>query len=324
MSTLITGGAGFCGINIAHELLSRGDTVVLFGLESVAGAALEALNSLPGRLHQCIGDVRDSAALSSTLTQYKIEYIVHGAAITAALEREKTQAATIMDVNIGGTIQVLEAAIRHNIKRVVQLSSGAVYGASVKQEGWLDPDLDAPVPDSLYGISKMASERIGLRYRATRNVDIVVLRLGVVFGRWEYDTGMRDTLSIPLNLSLLAESGGEARFLSSLPNDWVYATDVAQGVRKLLDAPQCQRGLYQVATGKKWSAVDWCQRLQSIYPKFQYQVVTSIDQANVGVPAPTPRPPFTIKHLINEHHYQPRYLEEDAFNDYIAWRELVA
>lgn len=292
MATLITGGAGFCGINIAHALLARGDTVVLYGLESVSGAARDSLHSLTGTLHHYVGDVRDANALSKALAQYQVKRIVHGAAITAALEREKTQAATIMDVNLGGTIHVLEAALRHNIQRVVQLSSGAVYGASVKQSGWLHPDHDAPVPDSLYGISKMASERVGLRYRNTRNLDVVVLRLGVVFGRWEYDTGVRDTLSIPLNLCLLAESEQEARFTSSLPNDWVYASDVAQGVCKLLDAPHCERGLYQVATGKKWSAEDWCQRLQGLYPKFRYQVVDDTTQANVGVPAPTPRPLF--------------------------------
>lgn len=323
MTTLITGGAGFCGINIAHALLSRGETVVLYGLETLSGAPLATLQALPGTLHQSLGDVRDAEALSQAITQHNIQRIVHGAAITAALEREKTQAATIMEVNIGGTIQVLEAALRHGIQRVVQLSSGAVFGATVKQDGMLDPDHDTPVPDSLYGISKLASERIALRYRQTRDLDVAVLRLGVVFGRWEYDTGLRDTLSIPLNLSLLAEAGQEARFIRSLPNDWVYASDVAQGVQKLLAASQCQRGLYQVATGKKWSAAQWCERLQSVYPNFRYQIVDNIAHANIGVPAPTPRPPFAIDHLVNEHHYQPAFMEEAAFNDYIHWRQSL-
>lgn len=324
MTTLITGGAGFCGINIAHLLLGRGDSVVLYGLETATGAALAALEGLPGTLYQRIGDVRDGEALASAISQYQVQNIVHGAAITAALDREKTQASTIMDVNIGGTIHVLEAAVRHNIRRVIQLSSGAVYGASVKQDGWLDPDLDAPVPDSLYGISKLASERIALRYRHTRNLDVVALRLGVTFGRWEYDTGVRDTLSIPLNLCLLAESGQDARFIDGVPNDWIYASDVAQGVRRLLDADQCQRGLYQVATGKKWSVMDWCQRLQQAYPDFRFQQVHDISQANIGVPAPTPRPPFSIRHLTDEHQYQPQFMEDQAFEDYIAWRRTLA
>src|SRR5690606_20984117 len=181
--------------------------------------------------------------------------------------REAQEAHTIVAVNLGGTIQVLEAAQQHGIRRVIQLGTGAIFGSSVKQGGALDEDLDIPVPDSLYGITKYAAERTGLRYRETRGVDLVVARLGTCFGRWEYDTGLRDTLSIPLHLTRLAEEGGRAVFCRELPNDWVYAGDVADAVTRLLEAPSLSRPLFNLSSGQVWSAVDWCERLAAVYPR---------------------------------------------------------
>jgi nucleoside-diphosphate-sugar epimerase len=323
VSVLITGGAGFVGLNIAEQLLRQGQDVVSYGLEAPPAAALRAFESLPGRMSVLVADVRDRAPLLQALRDHHVDRIVHGAAITASLAREAQQAALIAAVNFGGTIEVLEAALAHGVRRVVQLGSGSVHGASVKKDGWLDEEADLPVPDSLYGITKYAAERTALRYRATRGLDVVVARLGVVFGRWEYDTKVRDTLSIPHTLAQLAEAGQQARFGRQLPDDWVYATDVADAVLRLLGAPATAHGIYQVATGARWSAARWCERLRQAHPGFSYQVVDDVSDANVGKLAPVPRPPFSIARLQADTGYQPRFLEAEAFEDYAAWRQAA-
>ncbi|WP_414475494.1 NAD-dependent epimerase/dehydratase family protein [Microvirga sp. M2] len=320
MTVLITGGAGFLGLNIAEQLLTAGASVVSYGLQAPPAWAMDRLGALPGRMAVKIGDVRDRDALVETMREHRVRRVVHGAAITAALGREAQQASLIAAVNFGGTIGVLEAALQCGAERVVQLGSGSVYGASVKQEGSLDEDADVPVPDSLYGITKYAAERAALRYRATRGLDVVVARLGVVFGRWEYDTSVRDTLSIPLVLMQLAEAGGHAAFGRTLPADWVYACDVADAVIRLLNAPSVPQPLYHVGSGQRWSAITWCERLRHIYPFFSYEVVDRPDEANVGRQAPVPRPPFSIKRLQADLGYEVRYREAEAFADYLAWR----
>lgn len=323
MSIMITGGAGFVGLNIIEHLLDDGHDVVSFGLEPPPPAFLAAVSGKPGSVHAVVGDVRDADALRNTMSSYGVRSLIHGAAITAGLQREESNPQSIAEVNFLGTLQVLEAARSQGVGRVVQLGSGAVFGRSVKRDGYLDEVNDTPVPDSLYGITKYAAERLGVRYRDTGRLDLVVARLGTCFGRWEYDTGVRDTLSIPFHLTRLAEQGERAVLFDSLPDDWVYASDVAHAVAGLLFATSLPAAVYQVSAGMRWPAIDWCAKLKHTYPQFQFEVSNDRNKANIGVAAPTPRPPFSIERLKNDTGYVPRYLLPEAFEDYMLWRRLA-
>lgn len=323
MTIMITGGSGFVGLNVAEALLSRGGDVLLFSLASPPAAALSALGHGPGRLTVLEGDVVDRPGIVAALREYRVTRIVHGAAITADAERERVAARRIAEVNVLGTIEVLEAALAAGVGRIVQLGTGSVFGLAGTAAPLLDECAVAPVPETLYGITKYAAERIGLRYRALRGLDVVVARLGVVFGRWEYATGVRDTLSIPLQLTAIAESGGEARFPDELPDDWVYATDVAHGILALLDASAVRRPLYHLASGTRWSVVDWCNRLQREFPRFRFAQVQNAADCNVGRSTPRPRSPMSIAAIQQDYGYKPVYMMDQAFEDFIAWRREV-
>lgn len=319
MTTLITGGAGFVGLNVARYLLLSGEPVVIYDLGDIKPDAHADLESETGSLSVERGSVLDKSRLSEVIAKHSVDWLVHGAAITAGLDRERRQAIEIFEVNTLGTVNVLECALSAGIKRVVQLGTGSVFGASVKQEGVIDEGQDAPEPDSLYGISKYAAERVALRYRKTRALDVVVLRLGVVFGRYEHDTGLRDTLSAPLTLGKLALTGEHAAVYAQMPDDWVYATDVARAVGLLLDAVETTHTVYQVASGKSWSVGEWCEKLQQRLPTFSYELVTQQELATVGRVTPTRRPPFSIARLQQEFDFQPQFSLDAAFDDYMAW-----
>ena len=308
-ATMITGGGGFCGLNIAEQLLGQGRRVVLYGVDEPPPQALAALRTLPGVLLVEQGDVRDQAALEQAMARHDVDELVHAAAITASLQTEQRVAARILDAALGG-----------GVRRLVCLSSGVVFGSSVKKEGLLDEDRDIPVPESLYAISKYAAERAALRYRQSRGQDVVVLRVGTAFGRWEYSSGVRDTLSVPYSLWHMARQGKKAVFTEDLPSDWVYGGDVARAVSLLLQASSCRHGLYQAATGSAWSVQHWCSLLHKAFPAFSYERASHQDQANVGVPAPTARPPFSIARLEQEFGYKAQYREQAAFDDYMQWR----
>ena len=81
------------------------------------------------------------------------------------------------------------------------------------QHEWIRLDGD----EATVGITKYAAERTAVRYRTRRGLDVSVARVGVAFGHWEYDTGVRDTLSLPLQLLQIARDGGTARFRRGLP-----------------------------------------------------------------------------------------------------------
>lgn len=318
MSVLITGGAGFVGLNVAAELLAAGTGVALFGPAAPPAAALAHLGGLKGSLRIVDGDVRDRRAVAEALAATGARRIVHGAAITAGLEREAVEAVRIAEVNLLGTLNVLDAAVAAGVQRVVQLGTGSVFGSVSPGVESIDEELP-PVPDSLYGITKYAAERAAVRYRKTRGLDVAVARLGVVFGRWEYETGVRDTMSVPLQLMRLARSGEKAFFRPGLPDDWVYATDVAGAVAALLAVPATQHPVYQLATGRRWSITDWCDRLKEAYPRFDYAVSEDDALINVARAAPTARPPFRVDRLREDAGYSARFLEAAAFEDYVAW-----
>jgi hypothetical protein len=163
--------------------------------------------------------------------------VLHAGVITAGVQREAEDAAGIVSVNVAGTVNVLEAARRHGVRRVVYPGSGAVYGANGFAAPLLCEEQVAPNPESLYAITKYAAERIALRFRSIAGLDVVTARLGGVFGPWEYATGQRDTLSPLLAATRLALADDEAVLEAAGRRDWIYAPDVAEALLILLEWP---------------------------------------------------------------------------------------
>lgn len=319
MAVLITGGAGFVGLNVAEQLLGRGEDVVIFGPMAPPDAAVQALRRQPGRLDIAAGDVSVASDLDAVLRTHRIDRLVHGAAVTADLAREKRAARDIFTVNLLGTIEVLEAALRHDVRRVVQLGTGSIFGPAGKTDGMLDEQTSPALPETLYGISKFAAERTGLRYRQTRQLNLTVVRLGMVFGRWEYDTGVRDTLSMALQLLRVAEEGGSAIVHTGAADDWVYSVDVAHGVIAVLDLPATPDPVYHLSAGMRWSVPAWCQRLQQHFPRFTFRLSDKLEECTVARNKAAPRSPMDIGRIRRDAGYEPAYLLDRAFDDYIAW-----
>ena len=323
MAVLITGGAGFVGLNLVEQLLKRGENVVIFGPSPPPLAAIHAMAREPGQLTVAHGDVGIGADLDAVLRGHSIDRIVHGAAITADLAREQRAARDIFTVNLLGAVEVLEAALRHKVRRVVQLSTGSIFGLAGQVDGMLDEQTSPAFPETLYGISKFAAERTGIRYRQTRGLNLTVARLGMVFGRWEYNTGARDTLSLPLQLLRIAEDGGQAIVHRGAADDWVYSVDVARGLIAMLDLPTMPDPVYHLSAGVRWPVQTWCERLREQYPQFIYRMADRLDECTVGRNKAAPRAPMNIARIRRDTGYEPVYLLNRAFKDYLAWRASV-
>ncbi len=324
MAILITGGAGFVGLNLVEQCLLQKQHVVLFG--PVPPTARDYLNQFKGaesHLRLVEGDVRKADELDSAIVRYQIRQIVHGAAITADIEREKTSARAIVDVNVGGTVEVLEAALRHRVERVIQLGTGSIFGSAGNVQGPLDEVDSAVLPQSLYGISKYAAERIAVRYRQARGLPVSVLRLGMVFGRWEYDSGLRDTLSLPWQVARSARAGEHVVLHTDAGNDWVYANDVAQGIRAALAADALPEPVYHLSAGQEWSVRDWCALLKQRYPQFSYGFSQNLGDCTIGRNKASKRAIFSIERLVRDTGYRPQFLLNDAFTDYMEWSDAA-
>jgi UDP-glucose 4-epimerase len=205
---LVTGASGFVGLNVVEQLLSEGREVVAFSATPVPDLARSAFASLPGRLHEETGDVRDEAALHRLFAQFKVRRVLHGAAITLGPKGTIAPPELVLDVNVVATAALLEASRGAEVERFVYTSSSAVYGEAAFGEAPLAEDVP-PLPTGLYGMTKLAGERLVARARAVHDLNTVRARITAAFGPWEHDTGVRETLSPPLQVTAQALRGEE-------------------------------------------------------------------------------------------------------------------
>jgi nucleoside-diphosphate-sugar epimerase len=323
MAVLITGGTGFVGINLVEQLLADGEHVHLFAVGGLPAMAKGCLADLPGRLTVIEGDVRDSAALAAALAGAGADRIIHAAAVTAGAERERDDFAAMVGVNVGGTLEVLEAARQTRVRRVLVLSSVAIYGAGAGAGPALDEDAP-PNPGSLYAVTKYAAEQIALRYGAAFGLDVLVARVGAVFGRWEYPTGLRETMSVPYQLAARAVRGEEARLPAAAAKDWIYAPDLARALCGLLDCKAPQFRLYNAGSGELWRVEDCAAALQCSFPKFRWRIVQDLATANINYHGSLARAPMSIERLHAQTGFAPHFGVATAFADYAAWLEEFA
>lgn len=276
MSTplLITGASGFVGLNLLEQALARGRTVVGLSHAPVAAATAGSLRALPGRWIEAVGDVRDRSLLDDLMSEHRVGLVLHMAAITASIERERAASDEIVSVNLGGLASVIGAAARARAARFVYVSSIAVYGGQQADGSLIDED--APhAPQTLYAITKSSGEAITGRLCAVHGIDWITTRLGRVYGPHEHDTGVRDTLSQIHQVTQHALAGRAVSFERNCIKNWSYAPDVATQLLTLADAPAHGHRVYNLGTERAWSLADWCGRLAARYPAFRYHVGTT-------------------------------------------------
>jgi len=176
MKYLVTGGAGFIGSNLVKELLKRGEEIKVLDNFST-GKRENVINFLSNKNFELIeGDLRSFHTVRDAVRD--VDYILHQGALPS-VPRSITDPITTNDVNILGTLNILEAAKEFNVKKVVFASSSSVYGnnpTSPKTE-------TMPVaPLSPYALSKYTAERYFQIYNQIYGLKTVCLRYFNVFG----------------------------------------------------------------------------------------------------------------------------------------------
>ena len=173
MKALVTGGAGFIGSNIVAQLQHEGHEVeVLDNLLSGYRINLEPL----GGARFVEGDVRDPRAVDEAMAG--AEVVFHLAA-SVGNKRSIEQPLADAEINVLGTLQVLEGARRHGLRKVIASSSAGIFG-ELRQ---LPISEDHPVePDSPYGCTKLCEEKLCLAYSKLYELEAVCLRYFNVYG----------------------------------------------------------------------------------------------------------------------------------------------
>lgn len=317
MTILITGGTGFVGINLVHYYAAQGMAVVSLDLNAPDAVTRQYVDGLPGRVMFVQGDVRDLGILQELVATQDVEYVIHAAAITPDIERERQNAFEIMDVNLMATVRILDLARTHRgIKRTLVISSAAVYG--VKPEDTPLREQDPVAPGNLYAISKYASELLVERYLALHNIEAAVARLGWIFGPMERGTASSRSLSTVCTLINMAYAGQRARLAGpEAVRDWTYTADVARATAALLNAPRLPHSLYNVSGGAGYSNAVLAQTLHECLPAFEYEFVAP-DAVNVQDNLKNRRSYVAIGRIRQDAGFVPRYDLRSGLTDYIS------
>ena len=174
MRFLVTGGAGFIGCNIVIRLVEKGYFVRV--LDNFATGQRSNLEPLKDSIELIEGDIRD---FWTVVTATKgVDYILHQAALPS-VPRSIDNPLTTTEVNINGTLNLLEAARYNNVRRIVYASSSSVYGDSPVMPKKEDM---RPMPKSPYAITKLAGEEYCMNFHALYGLETVAIRYFNVFG----------------------------------------------------------------------------------------------------------------------------------------------
>ena len=244
MKVLVTGGAGFIGSHLVDRLVQEGHEVSI--IDDLSTGKRKNINK-QARLYKM--DIQ-SRTIDRVFRKERPIIVVHLAAQMNV--RVSTEDPTFdASVNIMGTLNLLDHAVRHGVRKVTFASSGgAVYG---EQNGVPAAESHSTDPLSPYGISKLAGEKYLAYYSYVSGLRFVALRLGNVYGPRQDSEGEAGVIAI-FTKQMLKGSQPVINGTGLQTRDFVYVDDAVESVMATL-APDVQ-GIFNVGTGQETTVND--------------------------------------------------------------------
>jgi UDP-glucose 4-epimerase len=285
------------------------------------------------RMQVLVADVTRPETWRDAVTGSEITHIVHGATITplsrgtaaeAKREPEADNPARIIEVNVMGTVAVLDwARTLPKLKRIIYVSSGAVYkhhgpdrpGEPLPEDGYV-------MPRRLYGISKLASELITERYGDLFGLSTASVRPSSVYGTMDRVTASRNFRHVPNRLAHMALDGVKRVRVNTLDavGDYLHVEDAASGIVSLLHAPNLRYSAYNLAAGTTATLRDLVGWIAEKVPGFHAEIAAP-DEADLLQDATLTDGmwgAYDISRIVAETGWKPRPTRE-ALHAYMDW-----
>ena len=322
---LITGGTGFIGSHLARALLDRGRPVCLFDVRGLSPEAKFVLGEFADRVPVDIGSIATWPQALEAITQRRPRQIVHIGGIVDPLFLLKNPSVA-MSVNVGGTVNVLEAARLNDVERVIFFSSIGVL-PKVQYE-----PIDAAHPVILagggpasgaYGAAKLAGEAFCFAYHQAFQLDVRIIRPSAAYGfgmQWHSANYLKQLVEP-------AVRGEEVHLASGgpLPRDYVHVRDIAGLTLALLDAPAEADRVFYAATGQPLTTAAQAAKLvMQLIPGAVIEiadVLSEDDRVELGF-----RGVLSIESARQQLGWQPRYSSlTEGLKEYIeCYRRFLA
>lgn len=247
--SLITGGAGFIGSHLCDRLLASGDDVVVIDSLITGSKA-----NLDPRVKLYEKDIRDKG-LADIFMQERPDYVFHLAA-QIDVRKSVENPAEDVQINLIGTLNVLESSFRCGVKKVIFASTGgAIYGDA---DVYPTPEGYYEQPLSPYGIDKLAAEKCLYFYKKVKGLDYTILRMSNVYGPRQSSKGEAGVIAIFISRLL---EGGEA-FINGdggQTRDYVFVKDVVRAFE--LAKQKSAHSKYNVSTATEISVNETFDRI---------------------------------------------------------------
>jgi UDP-glucose 4-epimerase len=250
MRALVTGGAGFIGSTVVDALLARGDEVVVID-DLSTGRESNLENALRKGADLVRADIREADRIAQVVADAAPEAIFHLAA-QIDVRKSVTDPGWDARINVEGTVNVLEAARRANVARIVNTSTGgAIYG---EVDEIPTPESTPPAPMAGYGTSKFCAEQYCDLYARLHGLSTVTLRYGNVYGPRQDPLGEAGVIAIFCGRLM---DGGRPTIYGdgSQTRDYVFVGDVVQANLAAADR-RAVGGTVNIGTGRETSVLD--------------------------------------------------------------------
>jgi len=311
--TILVTGAGLIGCHFARRAADGGSKVVLYDLSPNRDYIQKIVGK--DKVEIVAADMRDLPALINALKEFKIDTLVHTAGLIGKRVAENSYTGSTN--NIVGTINVLEAARLHGIRRVVYVSTFGAYDRSKIKEGPIRED--HPIGGhNLYTTTKVCSEHLVHAYAHLYNLDTVIIRPAGVFGRGHYVGGSTVGM-IMRDLALNVMKGDPITLDGKIyfANEYVYAKDVALALDLACKVKEPKQRIYNAGSGVVAGAADLARIARELAPKLEIKVVGD------GSEDASKQFPLDLSRSQAELGYSPQFPLKKALQDYMEelWGE---
>lgn len=296
MKTLITGGSGFIGTNVISKLLKTGNEItVLDNFPATTGKNL---------IEFIQADIRNPLQLDKQ-TAGNFDALIHLAAKSDA--RNMEDFSTFKEINVDGTMNVLELARKKDIKKVIFASSSHVYG-NIPQNKFAE---SGPInPISYYGSSKFFGETICRAYSDFYGINCIILRLFTVYG-----PGGRTDMAVMRFIDSISQNKPIEVFgQGKIKKDFVYIDDISDGIIKSLNS----KAKYEIINLGSGKATDLLSLITMIENQLGKKARKSFLSMQKGDTAYSCADIKKAKKLLN---WSPKVSIENGIRKTIQWRK---
>jgi UDP-glucose 4-epimerase len=320
MSILVIGGMGSIGSFVTRRLIEMGLDAVVYARHRNT----LFLSDIEKKVVYVEGDIMDVDHLIRTIKEYRVERIIHMAALLSAGTEANPPMAVRM--NVEGTANILEAAVKCGVKRVVYSSAKGAYSEAVGE--YAHPTYkplpeDYPTEDCMgfYGLTKLFGEKIGYKYQQKYGLEFVAIRYGATWGPGKLLHGATPHTAhvgiienAMLGRPFRYPQGGDQK------EDMIYHKDSAEGVVRACMTEGLTHSVYNIGTGVGTTMYDFAAAVKKLYPAADIDIGPGLDFLMKGYGTYCV---YDISRARKELRYVPRFGVEEGVADYVEMMKVL-